>query len=153
MSTPPTVRMSRPTLQQRIIAFKRFVQEDIDEINNDMNATRDTLNELRTVERDIISVDIVGYTFPDILTINTIKYQRVEYAKQLCILRFFTNILSNTLTKAQFDALHEKITDELELKFEVFGMKHHEEWSKESIECYDGYNTIYKLYKQLYNIN
>jgi uncharacterized protein (UPF0216 family) len=145
--------MSHPTHQQRIIRFNRSIQNGIDSLNNHMNYTRDALNELRTEERDIISINIEEHAFPAILVKNIIKFMRVEYARQLCILRFFTNIISNTLTKAHFDALHEKITDELELKFEVFGMKHHEEWSKESIYNYDGYKNMYKLYKQLYNIN
>ena len=150
--------MSHPTRQQykneKDIDYLKFIsQEKLIESQPLLNHYRLMISGVNAMTDTTINCDMNGDIFNNVSTINVLAVCRAEYVLMLCVMRFYTNILSNTLTEAQYSATQEKMTDFIELKFEVFGMKHQEKWGKAMINHFENYKKIYELYKRLHNIN
>ena len=153
MSRPTRQQLAHMTREEKIIDFNSRMQEKLDEVQHSINASRAILYNIQLNENEFIDFTIDDEFIENVLKLNVIKYYRKAYAYRLCLMRVCMNIISNTLTVEQFDATHEKMTELLEIKFEVFGMKHHLKWSKDAIENFDDCKLIYTIYKYLHNIN
>tara|TARA_R110000822_G_C14972713_1_gene457512 strand:+ start:73 stop:531 length:459 start_codon:yes stop_codon:yes gene_type:complete len=147
-------KLKKMSKQQLRTMHYIILQEALDKVTLRLNRTRKIINELIQAEESaIVSFAIDGDVIDEVLPSSLIKWYRLDYAVDLCNLRFLTNFLSNTLTQAHFDALHEKLTDQLELMFELFGMKHHKKWSKTFMDDFEVHKDRYDIYKGLYNIH
>jgi hypothetical protein len=146
-------QLARMTREKKIIEFNSEMQENLDEVQHLIKINREMAYKIQHDDNVDIVFTMDGDFIENVLKINIIKYFRVAYAYYLCLMRAYMNMMSKTFTKTQFDATHEKMTEILELKFEVFGMKHHEKWSETAIDNFDVYKDMYKTYKELYNIN
>ena len=141
------------TREEKIVEFNSEMQEKLDEVQHLIKVNRAMVYKIQHDDSVVINFTIGDDFIENVLKINVIKYFRVAYSFQLCLMRGYINIMSNTFTQAQFDATHEKMTESLESMFEVFGMKHQEKWSKTAINNFDTYKDIYQTYKYLHNIN
>ena len=156
MSQPTPQQFARMTREEKIGSFNEMLQDLIDHYKTLLKNTRVQVIDLKQKEDDDDFMDVMlhsGEKFTDILAKNMSKYICAEYAIELCLLMSFTNMLSNTFTKKHFSTTQEKMTDFIEIKFEVFGMKYQEQWGKEAINDFQIYKDTYSSYKTLYNIN
>ena len=153
MSRPTRQQLAHMTREEKIIDFNSRMQEKLDEVQQAINASREMLHDLQTEVEEVTDFIINDELVKNVLIINLIKFYRASYGYELCCLRFYTNIISNTLTQAHFDATHERMTELLEIQFETFGMKHQGKWSKDAINNFENYKNLYEIYKGLHNLN